>query len=813
MNSAHATGSRPRGVRKPARASSFRASLLAACAGAAIACTLASIAQAQPGVTRRASTPTWPAPESLAPSAAGESVPAGLGEADALVEPLALYPDGAIIAIFRAAQQPLEVVKAARWLRAGNAVENAHAQPWFGVVRGLIESSPALIEAMDADLERTQRLGELAQSQPELLWSAVDRWRSGANQRLDAQGTRAGTDAVDGTALFTQDPSSFASQPSRTGRGLLSTIPGSTVSTYTNDLSSSSFATSVIDGGGGGGGDGDALDEFDDGMDALILPATIASPSWSTTVVYASHVPYATYAYRVPRRSVWYCADSYRPYWGWNHAWSNHWSDHWHSYHHRPSHAFSVSFGLDPWRWSRWDCRPYSYWTPRPHTPVFAHDRFHDASYFGKPHYRTDSGFALSLSFGNSAHRGWGHGWSHHAHTWRDTHWDRREAAHWDYKQDWDHRDNRDHRDGHDSAHRDHDDRRDDHARTRTSWEGDGRDRGYVSDSRNDPHSLAAGPQPIGRAPSSNTNRWPILRAPQLAEAGSRERLEAMRDPRPSEPRSLRSDARRESGRELDLANVDLANTALPDTARPDVARGDSAVQPTRRASTPARPVPSIRPRDNERRGIGTQAVPQREQIARQPSRPEAPRDMRPESGGESRVQAQFDQSSTPQRVVRPEPSRAERPAPSRSARSSYPLARLPQAGSRGPEPRAAQPSAEPMREPRAESRPESRPASRPEPRPQPARVERPVSSPGTSRGSFPLARAPQLGSRGPEPRQAQPQQSFEPRSEPRPEPRPEPRSEARSEPAPQSPAAQPQPARRPVPSIRPRDNERRGIK
>ena len=96
-------------------------------------------------------------------------------ELDQLLAPIALYPDALLAQILMGSTYPLEVVQAARWVKAypnvsGPQLEEAmQQQPWDPSVKSLT-AFPQVLAMMDGNLEWTQRLGEafLAQ-QPDVM--------------------------------------------------------------------------------------------------------------------------------------------------------------------------------------------------------------------------------------------------------------------------------------------------------------------------------------------------------------------------------------------------------------------------------------------------------------------------------------------------------------------------------------------------------------------------------------------------------------------------------------------------------------------
>ncbi len=675
------------------------ASRLLALAGVALAGLAISTAAAQPGVSRPGV--RWPAPEALAPVAPDPASAPGAAEADALVEPLALYPEQVLIAIFRASQHPLDVVRAARWFKAGNSGEAAAAQPWAANLTGLLDY-PALIEAMDADIDRTQRLGELARTQPEALWSAVDRQRAAQGQ---PPAGLAGTQEPG--ALFTSAPR-----------------PASTpLTTSFTDTTAPLDADSGVE----------TLTAANDEISSVVLPSAIAAPVWTTPVIVAPFVP---------RRSVWFVSGWGSPWCGWNDAWAFRWRH----FYSRPSFALSVSVGSDPWRWSRWDCRPVSSWNsswhsswhswPRRSVVVVSRPVGHWGgwSHWDQPFCEPawDSGLSLSISYSSGHRRGWGNGWTHGS------------GKGWD----------RGHDRGHHPSHEP--DQRDRGGRDRNGIESGPRDFAGGELQGDSPRMTGAfGPRPQQevRGPQSG---WPLLRASQLASnTPPQASFEGSRRVTPPDGPVGSSEAGRAatSARVLPATSTSELQARRPSppgimrvaerarrTADPLPAVTQTAIAEPRTVSAPpssgpsprssaARPIPSIRPADNLRRGV----------------------------------------VSAPGAMAEP---RDSRPAPRQAAV-----------------------------QPRSEVR-EVMPAPAPEAS-RPARIQPPRQQ-APARSAYPVARAAQQRASEPAPQSA-------PR--PAPQPAPQPRAEAPRESAPQAAPAQSPAARKPIPSIRPRDNIRRGVK
>jgi uncharacterized protein DUF3300 len=115
-------------------------------------------------------------------------------ELEQLAAPIALYSDPLLAQVLMAATYPLEVVQAARFVRANPALsggrldEALRAQNWDDSVKGLAHF-PQILNMMDDKLDWTQKLGDAFLAQEQDLMDAVQRLRALAR----AQGTLATT--------------------------------------------------------------------------------------------------------------------------------------------------------------------------------------------------------------------------------------------------------------------------------------------------------------------------------------------------------------------------------------------------------------------------------------------------------------------------------------------------------------------------------------------------------------------------------------------------------------------------------------------
>ncbi len=104
---------------------------------------------------------------------------------DALVAPIALYPDPLLSEIFMASTYPLEVIEAERWAKAnknrsGDALKAAiEQQKWDDSVKSLV-ATPAVLDMMSQQLDWTQQLGDAVLAQQGDVMAAVQRLRAKA---------------------------------------------------------------------------------------------------------------------------------------------------------------------------------------------------------------------------------------------------------------------------------------------------------------------------------------------------------------------------------------------------------------------------------------------------------------------------------------------------------------------------------------------------------------------------------------------------------------------------------------------------------
>jgi len=106
-------------------------------------------------------------------------------EIEALVAPIALYPDDLLSQVLMASTYPLEVVQAARWVKANPnikgdaAVKAVENENWDVSVKSLV-AFPQVLEPMNEKLDWTQKLGDAFLADQKGVLDAAQRLRSRA---------------------------------------------------------------------------------------------------------------------------------------------------------------------------------------------------------------------------------------------------------------------------------------------------------------------------------------------------------------------------------------------------------------------------------------------------------------------------------------------------------------------------------------------------------------------------------------------------------------------------------------------------------
>src|SRR5215469_17666654 len=101
---------------------------------------------------------------------------------EALVSPIALYPDSLLSTVLMASTYPLEIVQAERWVTqnknlSGDVLKAAvDKQKWDDSVKALI-ATPPVLAMMNSELDWTQKLGDAVLAQQTDVMDAIQRLR------------------------------------------------------------------------------------------------------------------------------------------------------------------------------------------------------------------------------------------------------------------------------------------------------------------------------------------------------------------------------------------------------------------------------------------------------------------------------------------------------------------------------------------------------------------------------------------------------------------------------------------------------------
>ncbi len=141
---------------------------------------LIALLVAPPGLMAQSPPPAQPPP-------AGTPAPPTFTpeELEQIVAPIALYPDPLLAQVLMASTYPLEVVQAARWVKAnpkvtGDKLEAAmQQQPWDPSVKSLT-AVPQTLQMMSDKLDWTQKLGDAFLAQEKSVMEAVQKLRAKA---------------------------------------------------------------------------------------------------------------------------------------------------------------------------------------------------------------------------------------------------------------------------------------------------------------------------------------------------------------------------------------------------------------------------------------------------------------------------------------------------------------------------------------------------------------------------------------------------------------------------------------------------------
>jgi Protein of unknown function (DUF3300) len=178
--------------------------LRALSAALALSISQAALAQSPP--------PSPPAPQQQ--SSTDQSQLLSAGQLDALVAPVALYPDELLSEVLMASTYPLEVIEADRWAQAnkkltGDALTTAVGQQsWDDSVKSLV-ATPSVLDMMSSKLDWTQALGNAVLAQQPDVMDAIQRLRAQAqanNKLASNQQQTVATQSQDGKQVIVIAP-------------------------------------------------------------------------------------------------------------------------------------------------------------------------------------------------------------------------------------------------------------------------------------------------------------------------------------------------------------------------------------------------------------------------------------------------------------------------------------------------------------------------------------------------------------------------------------------------------------------------------
>jgi hypothetical protein len=140
-----------------------------------------------PVYAQQGGTPPPPPPLQVDPALTGAAQTAKFKpeELEAIVAPVALYPDALLAQVLMASTYPLEIVEAARWSKANPGLKDQalqdelQKQSWDPSVKALA-GFPSVLQAMNDKLDMTQKLGDAFLAQPKDVTDAVQRLRAKA---------------------------------------------------------------------------------------------------------------------------------------------------------------------------------------------------------------------------------------------------------------------------------------------------------------------------------------------------------------------------------------------------------------------------------------------------------------------------------------------------------------------------------------------------------------------------------------------------------------------------------------------------------
>ncbi|OWT75542.1 MULTISPECIES: DUF3300 domain-containing protein [unclassified Achromobacter] len=209
-------------------------------------------------------------PNPSAPAEAPQPPAFAPEEIEALVAPIALYPDALLAQVLMASTYPLEILHASRWvkenpkLKGDAAVKAVENQSWDVSVKSLV-AFPQILGPMNDKLDWTQKLGDAFLAQQQDVFAAVQRLRKRAQNAGNL------TSNVQQTVIVEAAPQVSVTSDGGSGGNIAGTTGGTS--------GEASGGTSRGDSSGASGGTSVVRIESTD-------PQVIYVPSYNPTVVY-----------------------------------------------------------------------------------------------------------------------------------------------------------------------------------------------------------------------------------------------------------------------------------------------------------------------------------------------------------------------------------------------------------------------------------------------------------------------------------------------------------------------------------------------
>src|SRR5215831_6757384 len=116
-------------------------------------------------------------------------------ELEALVAPIALYPDNLLALVLMASTYPVEVVQADRWAKENKRLKGEQLkaavdkQSWDDSVKSLV-ATPDVLSTMSSKLDWTVKLGNAVLAQQSDVMDAIQRLRAKADANSKLTSTR-----------------------------------------------------------------------------------------------------------------------------------------------------------------------------------------------------------------------------------------------------------------------------------------------------------------------------------------------------------------------------------------------------------------------------------------------------------------------------------------------------------------------------------------------------------------------------------------------------------------------------------------------